>query len=204
LSKGRRDKRLIFVPEHLVNEIREASQRAGKPFNAFVEEVFHQVLGSLSLGYSLERFTRLLEVAHAQRLSMTLIPQEVLNYLTGKADKAELQAKWREAGEWYGKYLCEKFQNPVQALKHLLEATRWDLDEIDVKEEGGAARFRCVSAILSLEETESLLKFIEGAMCSLGYEIEKNDYVKGIILLQFRRGKEGDQTGSREKEEGDT
>ena len=192
LSKKRRDKRLIFVHEHLVDEIRDASYRAGKPFNVFVEELLQQVLGSLSMGYSLEQFTRLLEVAHAQRLSMTLIPLEVLNYLTDKADKAELKAKWFEAGEWYGKYLCEKFQNPVQALKSLLEATRWDLDEIDVEEKGDAARFRCVSAIISLEETESLIKFIEGAMCSLGYRTEKNDCVKGILLLHFQRGKEGD------------
>jgi len=195
LSKERRDKQLIFVPGHLVDEIRDASYKAGKPFNVFVEEVFHQVLGLLSLGYSLEQFTRLLEVAHTQRLSMTLIPLEVLSYLTGKADQAELQAKWFEAGEWYGKYLCEKFQNPVQALKRLLEATRWDLDEIDVEEEDLVARFRCVSAILSLEETESLLKFIEGAMGSLGYRTEKNDHVKGIILLHFRHSKPTNRKG---------
>lgn len=194
MSKERRDKRLIFIPEHLVDEIREASNREGKPFNAFVEEVLHQVLKSLEAGYNLEQLTRFLEVAHTQRLSMTLIPQEILNYLTDKADKTELHAKWREAGEWYGKYLYEKFQSPVQALKNLLEATRWDLDEISVEEEGDAARFRCVSAILSLEETMSLLKFIEGAMCSLGYRTEKNDYVKGIILLHFRHGKEEGDT----------
>lgn len=190
MSKERRGKRLILIPEHLVDEIREASNREGKPFNAFVEEVIQQVLRSLEAGYNLEQLTRFLEVAHTQRLSMTLVPQEVLNYLTGKAEKAELHAKWYEAGEWYGKYLSEKFQNPVQALKRLLEATRWDLDEIDVKEESGSAKFRCVSAILSLEETESLLKFIEGAMHALGYRTEKNDHVKGIILLHFRHRKE--------------
>ena len=112
MSKERRDKRLIFVPGHLVDEIRDASYKAGKPFNVFVEEVFHQVLGSLSLGYSLEQFTRLLEVAHTQRLSMTLIPLEVLSYLTGKADQAELQAKWFEAENGMASTYVRSFRIP--------------------------------------------------------------------------------------------
>lgn len=187
IKRDRKGRKLIFIPEDLVKGLMEASSREGKPFNVFVEEVLQRVLKALEMGFSSEELTRFLEVAHTQRASsMTLIPLEVLKYLENKAEKDQLQAKWYEAGAWYGKYLKEKFNHPVEAVGRLLEATRWELDEADVKEMGETVKVRCVSAILSAEETGFLLKFIEGAMHGLGYRTEKQDSVKGIILLEFR------------------
>ena len=183
-------KRAIFVPEDLVKGLMEAASREGKPFNVFVEDVLHRVLKAVEMGYTSEKLTQFLEVVHAQRASsMTLIPFEVLKYMVSKVypvEGDELQSKWYESGAWYGKYLKEKFDQPVNAVGRLLQATRWDLDEVNVKEEGGTVKFRCVSAILSSEGTSFLLKFIEGAMHGLGYRTENADSVRGIILLEFR------------------
>jgi len=67
----------------------------------------------------------------AQRiLSGAFVPLEVLTYLTSRAhgdEKERLQAKRYKGGSWHGKYLKEKFENPVQAFKNFLEVSRWDL-----------------------------------------------------------------------------
>lgn len=178
-------KKLIFLAGDLVDGLMKAASREGKPFDTFVEGGLRQVLRAHGMGYSQEELTRFLEVYQVQRESMTLIPLDVLNHLLGKAEKDQLQAKWHDAGVWYGKYLKGKVDQPVQALGRLLRATRWDLDEVDVKEGGGTVKFRCFSSTLSAEGTGWLREFIEGAMHGLGYKTEKEDSVKGIILLEF-------------------
>jgi hypothetical protein len=100
--------------------------------------------------------------------------------------KEELQAKWYEGGTWHGKYLKEKFEDPVQALKNFLEVSRWDLSEVDVKKDNDKVKLRCVSTVLTAEGTELLTKFIEGAMHGIGYKTEKSDSVKGMISLEFK------------------
>jgi len=97
-----------------------------------------------------------------------------------------LQAKWYESGKWHGKYLKERFGDPVQAFKNFLEVSRWDLSEVEVRQEGNTVKLRCVSTVLTTEGTELLAKFIEGAMHSIGYQTEKSDCVKGMIVLEFR------------------
>jgi hypothetical protein len=80
----------------------------------------------------------------------------------------ELRKKWYESGRWYGKYMKEKFKDPVDSLRRLLKATRWDLDEVEVKQNGDAVKIRCVSTVMTPEGTEMLLGFIEGAMHAQG------------------------------------
>jgi len=181
-----KDRKLVFIPESLVKGLMEASSREGKPFSTFIEDVLKRVLKALEMGLTSEELTHFLEVFYTQKASgITLIPYEVLKYLEGKAEKDELKEKWYQCGEWYGKYLKEKFDKPVQAVEKLLKATRWELEETNVKEEGENVKFRCVSTTLTAEQTEFLINFIEGAMHALGYRKAKDDSTKGIILLEF-------------------
>ncbi len=189
MSKGKR-KRLVYVPEYLLEDVMSACRRKGESIGKFVEEVLRQAVKANHLGYSPERAVEILEVMQAQRiLGGAFVPLEVLNYLTNKAYKDEreqLQAKWYESGKWHGKYLKEKFEDPTQAFKIFLEASRWDLNEVEIKKEGDTMKVRCVSTVLTAEATELLAKFIEGAMHSMGYQTEKTDYVKGMIVLEFK------------------
>lgn len=189
MSKAK-EKRLVYVPADLLEGVMRASRRRGESISRFVEEALRQAVRTNHLGYSPEQAAELLEVIQAQRiLGGAFVPLDVLNYLTSKAykdEKEQLQAKWYESGRWHGKYLKEKFENPVQALKNFLEAARWDLSEVEVKREDNTIKVRCVSAVLTKEGTELLVKFIEGAVHSMGYQTEKSDYVKGMIALEFK------------------
>jgi hypothetical protein len=80
--------------------------------------------------------------------------------------------------------LKEKFDDPITAFGCFLELSRWDLNEVDVKEVNGAMKVRCVSTVLTDEGTEMLTKFIEGVMDGMGYKVGKADVLKGMIILQ--------------------
>lgn len=189
MSKGK-GKRLVYVPADLLEVVTEASRRRGESVGKFVEEALRQAVRVNDMGYSPKQLAEFFEVMQAHRiLGGAFVPLDVLNYLTSKAckdEREELQAKWYESGKWHGKYLKERFGDPVQAFKNFLEVSRWDLSEVEVKEDGNTVKLRCVSTVLTTEGTELLAKFIEGAMHSIGYQTEKSDCVKGMIVLEFR------------------
>jgi len=190
MSKAK-DKRLVYVPGDLAEEVKDISRRRGESLSQFVSEVLRLALRANSLGYSPRQAAEFLEIMRAQRnLGGAFVPADVLAYLNSKACGAEeeqLQIKWYESGKWHGKYINEKFEDPVQALKKFLEATRWDLSEVDVRQNQNIVKFRCISTLLTGKATELLAKFIEGAMHSIGYQTDKIDTLKGMILLDFKK-----------------
>lgn len=189
MSKSRsKGKRFISVPEELLKRLLEGSSREGKPFIKYVEEGLWQAVKAYEMGHSLKEIVRFFEIIQAQRASgATFTPLGVLNYLTSRVyatEKEQLQAVWYESGKWYGKYLAEKFEDPVQALAELLQATRWDLNEVNVKKAKNSVKLTCISTTITEEGTELLLKFIEGAMHGLEYKTIKSEHMKGIVLLE--------------------
>jgi hypothetical protein len=190
MSKAK-DKRLVYIPGDLVKEVKEITRRRGESLSLFVSEVLKLALKANNLGYSPGQAAEFLDIMQAQRnLGGAFVPTDVLVYLNSTACGAgteQLQTKWYESGKWHGKYINEKFKDPVQALRNFLEATRWDLSEIEVKQNKSTAKFRCISTLLTGEATELLAKFIEGAMHSMGYRTDKNEALKGMILLEFRK-----------------
>ncbi|MEM3798387.1 MAG: hypothetical protein QXY74_08170 [Candidatus Bathyarchaeia archaeon] len=188
-SKGK-SKRLVYVPEDILEEVLDIARRRGESISKFVEETLKMTVKTSRIGYSPEKAAETIEVIQAQKiLGGAFVPQDVLSYLVEnsyKAEKEQIQAKWYESGKLQGKYLKEKFQNPVQALKTLLEVTRWDLNEVEAKQEGNTVKLRCISTTLTAEATELLAKFIEGAINGLGYQTQKTDCLKGMIIIEFK------------------
>jgi hypothetical protein len=186
-----KDKRLVYIPGDLVKEVKEITRRRGESLSLFVSEVLKLALKANNLGYSPRQAAEFLDIMQAQRnLGGAFVPTDVLVYLNSTACGAgteQLQTKWYESGKWHGKYINEKFKDPVQALQKFLEATRWDLSEAEVKQKQNTVKFRCISTLLTGEATELLAKFIEGAMHSMGYRTDKNEAMKGMILLEFRK-----------------
>ena len=186
---GHRGRRLVYIPTELLEEITEASLKDGKAVTKFVEEGMRQAVRVSRAGYDLEAFARFFEVLQAQRiLGGAFVPIEVLNYLTTKAsrdNKKDLMQKWFESGLWHGRYLKERFGDPLQALRDFLEAVRWDLNEVQAVNDERGVRIICISTVLTSEGTETLSEFIVGAMHSLGYKIDEADNIKGMISLQF-------------------
>jgi len=194
LPKGvAKGKKLILAPSDLIAELMEISNREGKTFYSFVGEVFEQALRVYGLGHTLQEVVDFFELMETQKASGAVItPVDVLTYLIGRlypSEREALQKEWFESGQWFGKYLSARFhgQDQVGAFGRLLTVSRWDLKEAEVREESGVVKVRCVSPLLPLENTELLLKFIAGVMDSLGYKLKKEDYLKGIILLEFEK-----------------
>jgi hypothetical protein len=191
MSKAK-DKRLVYIPGDLVNEIKDVSQRRGESLSLFVSDVLKLALRANRLGYSPKQAAEYMEIMQAQRnLGGAFVPLDVLSYLNSKScedDQTEqLPKKWYESGMWHGKYLNEKFDDPICAFQKFLKATRWDLSEVEVKRVQNVVKFRCISNLLTGAATELLAQFIEGAMHSLGYRTEKRDALKGMILLDFKK-----------------
>ena len=190
MSKGK-DKRLVYIPGDIVKEIKEISRQRGEALNLFVSEILRLALKANSLGYSPSEAAEFLDIMQAQRnLGGVFIPRDVLIYLNNKSVEGEieqLQKKWFESGKWHGKYLNEKFKDPVDAFAKFLKATRWDLSEVEIKKTENAVRFRCISTLLTGEGTNLLFKFIEGAMHSMGYQTDKSDTLKGMLILGFKK-----------------
>jgi hypothetical protein len=190
MSKGK-DKRLVYIPGDLVEEVKEISRRRGKSLSLFVSEVLKLALKANKLGYSPKQAAEFLDIMQAQRnLGGAFVPKDVLKYLNNQAcdgEQEQLQKKWYESGKWHGKYIKEKFRDPVQALKEFLEATRWDLSEVEVKQKQDIVKLRCISTLLTGEATELLAKFVEGAMHSMGYRTDRSDALRGMIILDFKK-----------------
>jgi hypothetical protein len=192
MSKGppARGNRLVYVPEELVKELMKVSKSRGESVGRFIEDALRQALRVSEIGYDSKQLSDFFEVMQVQRtLGGAFVPLDVLNYMTSKTgndEREQLQAKWHESGNWYGKYMREKFEDPVRALKIFLEASRWDLSEVEVKKDGEKVKLRCVSTVLTKEQTHLLANFIEGAMDGIGYKKEKTDCIKGMIVSEFR------------------
>jgi len=184
-------KRLVYVPEDVLGDVTKVSRSRGESLGQFIEEALRQVVLASDVGYDPRQMAGLLKVIRAYRvLGGAFVPLDVLNHLVTVAyegGREQLQAKWYESGRWHGKYLKETFENPVETFKTFLEETRWDLNEVEVKQEDDLVRVRCISTLLTIEGTELLGKYVEGVMHSIGYETEKSDHVKGMVVLEFKR-----------------
>ena len=185
-----KSKKLVYVSEDLINEAIEAARRDGKSLGAFVEESLKLALSARRTGYNPKEASDLLKVIRVNRtLGGAYIPMDILNHLFKAAYKnkpKKIGEKWYESGMLHGKYLKEKFEDPIQAFKTFLEVARWDLNEVEVQKDGDTIKFRCFSTILTEEGTDMLLKYVEGVFHGIGYKTIRNDHMKGMIILEFK------------------
>jgi len=187
----RKDKKLVYVTYDLLEEVARASRSRGETITKFLEEALTQAVRVTTAGYDIKQLGEFFEVMYAQRiLGGAFVPLDVLNFLTAAACKngqEQLSKMWYESGKWHGKYLKERFDDPVKALESFLKASRWDLSEVEVKRFGNIARVRCVSTVLSEDATKLLARFIEGIMHGVGYQTHETDILKGMIIQEFKQ-----------------
>lgn len=188
-----RAKKLTLVPTDLLERLMRISNREGKTLYSFMSEILEQALRVYESRHTLQEVVNFFEIMETQKASGAVItPVDVLTYLIGEvypSGKEVLCERWYESGQWYGKYLLDRFhnQNQVEALGNLLAVTRWDLNEVLVEEESEVVKVRCVSPLLPLQNTELLVRFVEGVMDSLGYKVKNEDFMRGIVLLEFEK-----------------
>lgn len=193
MSAPKEEKRLVYVSKSLVDKVMEEARRQGTSISKLVEDSIRYSLQVLEAGYSLDEALEILRAFRLLRvLGGTFTPKPVLECIESGTcrSREEIRAKWRESGRAYGIYLRERHNNPLKALRALLEASRWDLGEVTVERAGSNYKLRCVSASLSEEETLNILELTRGALEGLGCRIVSVETTRGIVLIEFELQKQ--------------
>jgi len=190
-GKSTKDKKLILVPNSLVNELMLIANKQGKPFYSFVTETLEHALKVYTDGHSLEEVVDFYEIMEIfKSLGTKMISDDMFNYLTGKeseADENVLLEKAYTFGQRCGKTIASKYLDPVGLLKDFLAATSRNLNDIAVSKEKERVKIICASPLLSKENTMLLFKFVDGTMHGLGYATQKQDCSKGVLSLEYSK-----------------
>ena len=191
ITASKKDHKLIFLPEKLVERLNTIAVRKGVSLTSFAAEALEQSLRADEMGVTLDETVdayRLLRVQRGSgavqipRLRLTSVVREL-----ARDDKGELLAAWCEAGRWYGEYLNALLGD--EAVDFLEEdlLVSWNLDEVDVRNDEITVDIRFASFVIPLELTELLKSYVEGVMDSLGYDIYEEDCLRGLATLRFRK-----------------
>ncbi len=193
MSVGPQEKtKLIVVPSHLVERLRAIALRQGVSLSTLAAEVLEQASRVEELGATLKGAVDLQRLVDIQRGAGAVnVSRSTLEHLISRFyedDGDELRRIWQEAGRWYGEYLHTKLGDG-EALSFLEKGLliSWNLDEVEIRDEGGEVRLRCASFMMSMEMTELLLSYVSGVMRALDYEETERDYLSGMATLSYRR-----------------
>jgi hypothetical protein len=193
---GRRlqkETKLVRVYGDLVAKLNEASNREGVSFLDYINSALEQAVRAHKMGRSLKDIVDFYEMMMMQReAGLVMVPSEVLNRITERFypnEKNMLESMWYESGVWYGKYLLVKVkrEDPTDVFGEMLKATGWNIKDVVLERRGEKLTFKCFSLMLSLENTALLMRFIEGVMETLGYEVINQNYLRGVIEIEFRK-----------------
>jgi hypothetical protein len=190
MTQKPRGKKLVYVSEDIVDSISEITKKRGESITKFVEDTLSEGVKVEKLGYAPEEASEIMEVIQVQRvLGGTFVPLDVLHFISSSespAQKQGLDAKWHDSGKLYGRYIRERFSDPIKTFRVFLKVMRWDLNEIGLTRGGDSVSLRCVSTSLNSEGTLFLFEFLKGAMAGMGLRIVKSDCMKGMILMDMR------------------
>lgn len=135
-----RGKRLVYVSEDLIEKASKVSRDEGVTLPKLVENALMQTVKVNELGYNSKQMADFFNVLQTHRvLGGLFIPSGVLDFMINtccKKDDQQLEELWYESGKWNGKYLREKFLDHIDAFRQFLELSRWDLNEVEVKNIG--------------------------------------------------------------------
>ena len=186
-------KKLVYVSEDLIEKATRTSREEGVSLSKLIESALTEAVKVNELGYTSRQMAEFFTVLQTHRvLGGLFVPSGVLEFMIKKTSEnglQELQELWYESGKWNGKYLKEKFENPIEAFTTFLKLSRWDLNEVEVKEDSvqSTVKIRVVSTVMSMEGTKLLSKFMEGVMNGLNLKTGQLDTLKGMIILEFKK-----------------
>jgi len=186
------DTKLIVLPSRLVERLKAAATRQGVSLSKYATEALEQALRADSLGTSLRETVELYRLMEVQRGAGAVhIPRSSLERLLKELypeNGEELRRVWHEAGRWYGEYVRTKLRDDdILGFFEKALLVSWNLDEVEVRDEGGTVALRFASFAMSLESTELLLSYILGAMSSFGYGELERDCLRGLATARYMR-----------------
>jgi hypothetical protein len=191
----RKSRKLILIRSDLLEKIAQITAKEGKTMYSFTNEMFEQVLKVYEMSANVSdviEFYRLMQIE--KETGATIVPLYVLEHAVNelcKGNKKELIEKWYEAGVWYGKYISARFheEEPIDIIEKLMKVSLRNLTNCSISRSNDLVKIRAMSPHISLEQTEFTSRFLEGILHSLNYFTSKNECLKGLILLEFKKGK---------------
>ena len=169
----------------------EIANKKGKNVYGFVNEICENAIKADEMNSTLDEISNFYNLIKTMRQAgAVMMPPEILDYSIKQLyplEKDSLLENWYNSGLWFGKFLETKFDNPLEIFREILTTCLWDITEASIEPKKNNISLRVVAPNLPRENTELLLKFISGVMHTLDYKVAKQEYWKGIILLELRK-----------------
>lgn len=186
------EKKLLVVRSDILEKLSEVARRENKTLFALTNEILQDALKASEMKTSIREIIDFYKLMKIQKESgSVLVPMNLLLSSLRKLDnKVEVFKEWNSAGEWYGKYLIAKFENPLEILQSLLSASFWHVSEIKVDMKGnGRVVISVIAPNIDRLFIELTVEYLIGLMRALNYYNVKNDVVHGIAILEFSKAK---------------
>ncbi|MEM0313036.1 MAG: hypothetical protein QXQ41_00580 [Candidatus Bathyarchaeia archaeon] len=198
LVRNREAKRKTFVARaDLLDRLSMVAGARGYSLYALVNEVFELVLKAEDLGVDLRRvFDERGVLENAKRAGFVLGLESLWYSLADLAyERAKNRAlkEWFDAGVWFAKrYVTGGLADPLEALRHDLEAFMWNASQFSMDMASGRVSIRVLGPRFSEGYTFLLSAFLEGMLSGLGFETVEREVFKGNIRLEGVKAEKGE------------
>ena len=194
MEKKRKVKRKSFAArKDLLDSMNKVAKENDLSLYGFVNEVFEETLRVNTLGVNLRTLIdsrRLLKDAkeNGYTLGLESLWYEMSEIAYDKAKRKALQI-WFDAGVWLAKrYVTGQTEDPFEMFKNDLKDFTWNVPELGVNKKEDKVSVRIVSPRFSESYTFLFTAFLEGALETFGYKINKKEVSRGIISLDGING----------------
>ena len=188
VSKAPEDSKLIFLPEELVDKMKQLAIRKGTSLSAYATEAIEQALRVEKMQGTVREAIDIFHYYQVSKASGAIqIPRLKFNEIIETGNLEKSAKSWYEAGKWYGEYLKTRLGD--EAISFFKEdlLISWNLDEVNLVHDDMYAELSIVSFKLTEELTELLLNYVTGVMESFGFNKTHNESLRGLVNIKFRR-----------------
>ena len=195
VSKAPEDTKLIFLPEELVEKMKQLAIRKGTSLSAYATEAIEQALRVEKMQGTVREAIDIFHYYQVSKASGAIqIPRLKFNEIIETSNLEKSAQSWYEAGKWYGEYLKTRLGN--EAITFFKEdlLISWNLDEVNLTHDDLYAEISIVSFKLTEELTELLQNYVTGTIESLGFNKTHKESLRGLVNIKFRRNIEDKPT----------
>jgi len=188
VSKGPEDTKLIFLPEELVDKMKQLALRKGTSLSAYATEAIEQALRVEKMQGSAKEAVDIFHYYQVSKSSGAIqIPRLKFNEMLESSNLEKSGNSWYEAGKWYGEYLKTRLND--EALPFFKEdlLLSWNLDEVELKYDDLYAELSLISFKITEELTKLLLNYITGVMESFNFKKTNQESLRGLANMKFTK-----------------
>lgn len=184
------EKKLLVVRSDVLEKLSEVARKENKTLFALTNEILQDALKASEMKTTIREIVDFYRLMKIQKESGSiLVPINLLlSSLKKSNNKVEILKEWKEAGEWYGKYLIAKFDNPIEVLSSLLSISFWHFSEIKInRKSDDRVTISIIAPNIDQLLVEVTVEYLIGIMHALNFYNIKNDILHGIAILEFSK-----------------